>query len=64
MSVMSQCYSVIIDLGISAPGHGKEFVDILDVVDKQYISIDVYCSTSWIKQILFPYANAHWKPKR
>ena len=23
MSVMSQCYSVIIDRGISAPGHGK-----------------------------------------
>ena len=23
MSVMSQCYSVIIDQGISAPGHGK-----------------------------------------
>ena len=23
MSVMSQCYSIIIDQGISAPGHGK-----------------------------------------
>ena len=23
MLVMSQCYSVIIDLGINAPGHGR-----------------------------------------
>ena len=23
MSVMSQCYSIIFDQGISAPGHGK-----------------------------------------
>ena len=27
MSVMSQTYSIIIDRGISAPGHGKEVVD-------------------------------------
>ena len=34
---MAQCYSVIIDRGISAPGHGKEFVDGLNDVDKRYI---------------------------
>ena len=34
---MYQCYSVIIDQGISAPGYGKEFVDILNAVDKRYI---------------------------
>ena len=37
MSVMPQCYSVIIDQGISAPGNGKEVVDGLNVVDKRYI---------------------------
>ena len=37
MSLMSQCYSVIIDLGISAPGHGKEVVDGLNDFDKRYI---------------------------
>ena len=36
-SVMSQCYSIIIDLGISAPGHEKEVFDGLNAVDKQYI---------------------------
>ena len=34
---MSQCYLVIIDLGISAPGHGKQVVDGLNAVDKHYI---------------------------
>ena len=37
MSVMSQTYSLIIDRGISAPGHGKEVVDGLNDVDKHYI---------------------------
>ena len=37
MSVMSQNYSIIIDRGISAPGHGKEVVDGLNAVDKRYI---------------------------
>ena len=37
MSVMSQTYSIIIDRGISAPGHGKEVVDGLNDVDKRYI---------------------------
>ena len=37
MSVMSQTYSIIIDRGISAPGHGKEVVDGLNAVDKRYI---------------------------
>ena len=37
MSFMSQCYSIIIDRGISAPGHGKEVVDGLNDVDKRYV---------------------------
>ena len=37
MSVMSQCNSIIIDRGISVPGHGKELVDGLNAVDKRYI---------------------------
>ena len=34
---MSQCYSIIIDRGISAPGHGKEVVDGINAVDKRNI---------------------------
>ena len=34
---MSQTYSIIIDRGISAPGHGKEVVDGINAVDKRYI---------------------------
>ena len=37
MSFMSQPYSVIIDRGIIAPGHGQEVVDGLHAVDKRYI---------------------------
>ena len=37
MSVMSKCYSVIIDCGISEPGHGKEFVVGINYIDKCYI---------------------------
>ena len=37
MLVMSQCYSVIIDQVISAPGHGKEVEDGINAVDKRYI---------------------------
>ena len=37
MSVMSQTYLIIIDLGIIAPGHGEEVVDGLNAVDKGYI---------------------------
>ena len=37
MSVISQTYSIIIDRGISALGHGKELVDVLNAVDKRYI---------------------------
>ena len=37
MSVMSQCYSIIIDRGISAPGNGKEMVDGINAVDNRYI---------------------------
>ena len=34
---MSQCYSVIIDRGISEPGHGKEVVDGINAIEKRYI---------------------------
>ena len=37
MSVMSQCYSIKIDLVISAPGYGKEVVDGINATDKHYI---------------------------
>ena len=34
---MTQCYSIIIDRGISAPSHGKEVVYGLNAIDKRYI---------------------------
>ena len=37
MSVISHTCLLIIDRGISAPGHGKEVVDGLNDVDKRYI---------------------------
>ena len=37
MSVISQFYSVIIDLSISSPGNGKEVVDGLNAVAEHYI---------------------------
>ena len=37
MSVLSQRHSIIIDRGISAPGHGKEVVDGINAIDKRYI---------------------------
>ena len=37
MSVMSQCYSIMINRGISAPGHGKEVVDGFNDFYKRYI---------------------------
>ena len=37
ISVMSQCYSVIIDRGISAPRHGKEVADGLNAIKNCYI---------------------------
>ena len=37
MSVISQCYFIIIDRDVISPGHGKEVVDGLNPVDKRYI---------------------------
>ena len=37
MSVCSKSHSIIIDWGISAPGHGKEVVDGLNSIDKCYM---------------------------
>ena len=36
ISVMSQCYSIIIDRGISVPRHGEEVLDGINAVDKRY----------------------------
>ena len=50
ISVMSQCYYIIIDQGISAPGHGKDVVDGINDVYKRYIyqfisTVQLYGST-------------------
>ena len=34
---MLQCYSIIIDRGISAPGQGKDAFDGINDIDKCYI---------------------------
>ena len=62
MSVMSQCYSVIIDCGISAPGHGKEVVNGLNSIGKCYIyqlisNVQLPGSTLYDSQILMHYCT-------
>ena len=37
VSVLSQRHSIIFDRGINAPGHDKEVVDGLNLIDKQYM---------------------------
>ena len=37
MSMLSQAFSVIIDHGISAPGHGREVVDSLNAIEKVFL---------------------------
>ena len=37
MSVLSQCFSLIIYWGISEPGHVKEVVDGLNAIENRYI---------------------------
>ena len=37
MSVLSQCHPIIIDRGISSPGHGKEVVGGPNSIYKWYI---------------------------
>ena len=66
MSVMSHCYSVIIDQGISAPEHDKEVIDVLNAMDKCYIYQLMYNvqlpgsnifddqMCSWISKTIFP----------
>ena len=60
MSVMSQCYSVIIDCGISAHVHGKEVVDGLNDIGKRYIyqfmsNVQLPVSKTFDSQILMHY---------
>ena len=50
MSVISQCYSIIIDRGISAPGHDKDVLDGLNSVDKRYIY-------QWMSTVQLPVSN-------
>ena len=42
MSVLYQCHLIIIDRGIRAHGHGKEVVDGINTIDKQYIYQLIY----------------------
>ena len=59
---MSQCYSVIIDRGISTPRHGKEVVDGLNFIEKCYIyqlmsNVQLPRSNLFDSQILMHYCT-------
>ena len=45
MSVLSQCFSIIIDWGIIAPGNGKEVVNGINDIEKR----DIYQLMSNVK---------------
>ena len=56
---MSQCYSIIIDLDLSAPDRGKEVVDGLNAIDKHYIyklmsNVQLPGSKTFYSQIIMP----------
>ena len=37
MNVLSSSYFIIMDCAINAPGHGKNFVGVLNATDKRYL---------------------------
>ena len=37
LSILSQPYNIIIDHGISAPGHGREVLDVLNATEKSFV---------------------------
>ena len=59
---MSQCHSILIDRGISAPGHGKEVVDGINAIYKRYIyqlmsNVQLPGSKTFDSQILINYCT-------
>ena len=54
MSVMPQCYSIIIDRGIGEPVHGKYVVYGLNAVDKRYVYQLMYTVTIYGSNIFDP----------
>ena len=62
MSVMSKCYSVITDRGISAPVYDKELVGGINDIDKSYIyqfmsNIQLTRSKTFDSQIIMNYST-------
>ena len=62
MPVLSQCHSIIIDRGISAPGHGKEVVDGINAIYKLYMyqlisNVQLTGSKTFDSQILMHYCT-------
>ena len=53
MSVISQTYSLIIDRGISAPGHGKEVV----AFKRRELFQDVLCRRDYAERVVASFAN-------
>ena len=39
LSVLTHAYNIIIDLGVGAPVHGREFVGGFNDTDKQFLSM-------------------------
>ena len=65
MSVILQCYSVITDFGISAPGHVKEVVDGPNAAYKRYIyQLMSTVQLPLSKNILFPDYNELYHTKQ
>ena len=51
ISMLSQVFSVIIDRGISAPGHGREVSNGPDTTEKRFLPINFNCSTNRCKHL-------------
>ena len=52
MSMLSQAFSVIIDRGTSAPGHGMVVVYFPNNIDKKgYLTVNTNCATARYKRL-------------
>ena len=45
--MLLQSYNIIIERGVSAPGHDKEVVDGLNTTFKGFFSVNINCATNW-----------------
>ena len=62
MSMLSQVFSVIIDCGISAPGHGRELVHGFKSIDKMFLFQLISTVKLPGETLLHIDGYAHWNP--